>query len=286
MASQAAGIAVIGHANIKPYQLAIAGFREHIQLPLQIYYLNRTSEQNKATARAIHQQHPVLIFALGKSALRFARRMRCDVPIVFTFVLHPPHASNAVHSSEFGIAMSIPPAQQFNRLMTIVPTIQDMAVVYNPKKSKAMVEQAKVAAKHLGIHFIAIPASNQKDAAAGVAEVMPKVDAMWMIPDVTVLTSTTWKQMLHLSLKHSVALIGLAPKYVRSGCLFALSFDSYSIGAQAADMARRLLAGKKVPLQTSPNIAHFTLNQHTAKQLGLYLSPSLLKQVDYLYGET
>jgi len=286
--SQADGIAVISHANIKPYQLAIAGFREQVNLPLHVYDLDNGGEQHGAIALDIRQQQPQLIFALGKSALNFTRHMHFHVPVVFIFVLHPNNGSSGHQNqpSEFGIAMSVAPAQQFKMLINIAPNVKVIGVVYDPKKSAFIIQQAKVAAKKLDIHLVAISAGNQKMAAALIASVMPKVDAMWMIPDVTVLTSTTLKQMLRLSLKYAVALIGLAPKYVRAGCLFALSFDSRAIGSQAGAMAKKILVGKKVANQVPPNRVHFTLNKQAAKQLGLYLPPSLLKKVDHLYGES
>ncbi|MDQ6952973.1 MAG: ABC transporter substrate binding protein [Mariprofundaceae bacterium] len=285
--AQADGIAIISHANIKPYQLAIAGFREQVNLPIHIYHLDNRGEQHSAVALDIAQQQPELIFALGKLALNFTRHIHFHVPVVFIFVLHPnnPSSGHQHQPSEFGIAMSIAPAQQFKMLIDIAPSVKHIAVVYNPKKSASIIQQAKIAAKNLGIHLLAVPADNQKMATSLIASVMPKVDAMWMIPDITVLTSTTFKQMLHLSLKYTVVLIGLAPKYVRAGCLFALSFDSHAIGSQAGAMVKRILAGKKVANQVPPNRVYFTLNKQAAKQLGLYLPTSLLKKVDHLYGE-
>lgn len=279
--SQAAGIAVISHANIKPYQLAIAGFREQVNAPVNEYDLGRSDEQRDVVAAAIRQQHPVLIFALGQSALNFTRSMQFNVPVLFVFVLHPrKHQSS---HQEFCITMSIAPEQQFNMLLNFTSNMKRVGVVYDPQKSDGIIQQAKTSAKALGIHLIAIPVSHQKEAASAIAKMMPNIDAMWMIPDTTVLTSTTFKQMIRLSLRYDVALIGLAPKYVRAGSLFALSFDSRAIGLQAGDMVKKILKGQKVRKQASPRVVKFSLNQQTADRLGLHISPALLKQVNQLY---
>ncbi len=286
--SQGAGIAIISHANIKPYQLAIEGFREQVNAPVNEYYLGRNDEQHDVVAAAIRQQHPMLIFALGQSALNFTRKIELNVPVVFVFVLHPQKYQSS--HQEFCIAMSIAPEQQFNMLLNLTSNMKRVGVVYDPQKSNAMIQQAKTSAKALGIHLIAIPASNQKEAAAAIATMMPNIDAMWMIPDTTVLTSTTFKQMTRLSLRYDVALIGLAPKYVRAGSLFALSFDSRAVGLQAGDMAKKILNGQKVTKKVSPNVVNFALNQQTADRLGLHISPALLKKANHLYpknyGET
>ncbi|MFQ5518949.1 MAG: ABC transporter substrate binding protein, partial [Mariprofundus sp.] len=115
--------------------------------------------------------------------------------------------------------------------------------------------------------------------------IMPVVGAMWMIPDTTVLTSTTLKQMRRLSLTHAVALIGLAPKHVRAGSLFSLSFDSRAIGLQAGDMVKRILKGKKLPTLVAPDEVSFVMNKQTADRLGLHIPASLLKKAAFIYPE-
>jgi len=281
---QAAGIAVLSHADIAPYRLAIAGFRERVDLPVQTYHLGSKNEHRDAVAKAVRQQQPELIFVLGKSALNFTRSMQFGVPVVFVFVLHPNKHQSL--PGEFGITMSIAPEQQFKVLLDIAPGMKRIAVVYDPEKSMLMIRQAQAAARRLGMQLVAMPASNQHDAAIAIADVMPNIDAMWMIPDTTVLTATTYKQMMRLSLQHAVVLIGLAPKYVRSGSLFALSFDSRAIGLQAGDMARRLLKGKTLAQRVSPDVVRFVLNKQTADRLGLYLSATLLKKAAHLYPES
>ncbi|MBN4077181.1 hypothetical protein JYT48_02800 [Mariprofundus ferrooxydans] len=290
---QAAGIAVLSHADITPYRMAIAGFRERVDLSVREYHLGSKNEHRDTVAKAVRQQQPELILVLGKSALNFTRSMQFGVPVVFVFVLHPNSDSNkspnnhqskqARQPGEFGIAMSIEPEQQFKMLLSIAPGMKRIGAVYDPKKSGVVIRQAQAAAKRLGIHLVAMPASNQHDAAAAIADLMANVDAMWMIPDTTVLTSTTFKQMMRLSLRHTVALIGLAPKYVRAGSLFALSFDSRAVGRQAGDMAMRILNGETLAKRVSPDVVRFVLNKQTADRLGLYLSAALLKQAADLY---
>ncbi|MDQ6970911.1 MAG: ABC transporter substrate binding protein [Mariprofundus sp.] len=286
---QAAGIAVLSHADITPYRMAIAGFREHVDLPVHEYHLGSKNEHRDTVAKAVRQQQPELILVLGKSALNFTRSMQFGVPVVFVFVLHPNNDSNKSPSKhprqpgEFGIAMSIEPEQQFKMLLSIAPGMKRIGVVYDPEKSGVVIRQAQAAAKRLRIHLVAMPASNQHDAAIAIADMMANIDAMWMIPDTTVLTSTTFKQMMRLSLQHAVALIGLAPKYVRAGSLFALSFDSRAIGLQAGDMAMRILNGETLAKRMSPEVVRFVLNKQTADRLGLYLSAARLKQAADLY---
>ncbi len=285
---QAAGIAVLSHVDITPYRLAIAGFREQVNVDVQEYHLGRKNEHQAEVQAALQQQKPDLVFAVGKTALNFARKMKHRAPVVFVFVLHPNSSlSNEppTRAVESGITMSIAPGKQFEMLLNIAPEMRRVAVVYDARKSAAMIKQASAAARRLGIELIALPVSDQRGAAYAIADVMPKVDAMWMIPDTTVLTRTTFKQMQRLSLSHGVALIGLAAKYVRAGSLFALSFDSRAMGLQAGDMANRILQGKLLPKLVSPDVLRFVLNKQTADRLALNLSAGLLKKAARVYPD-
>jgi len=285
----AAGIAVISHAGIAPYRAAIEGFRSQLGLPLREYHPGRRNEHLDAIKQAIAVQQPDLILALGKSALAISREINHGVPVVFAFVLHPEQGrlgNHPVPHSESGIAMSIPAKEQFRTLLKFVPDIKNIGVVYDPNKSARLVQEASLAAKQLNLHLVAVTALDHKQAAKAIASTFTKVSAMWMVPDTTVLTSTTFRQMVRLSLTSSVALIGLAPKYVRAGSLFALSFDSKALGVQAGQMAKRILKGRKLPALVAPDAIKLVVNRQTAKRLGLTMSASLLKGVAHSYPDS
>jgi len=280
-ALHADGIAVIAHADIKPYHTAITAFREQVKLPIHEYYLGAKHEYSAEVKTTIRQQEPTLIFALGKSALNFSRETYSDIPIIFAFVLHPE--SPQVQKTESGITMLIEPEQQLKVLFKIKPATKSIAVVYNPAKSAGIIRQVKYAAKKMGVKLVLKPVDNQACAASAIAVVMPEVDAMWMIPDTTVLTSTTLRQMVRLSITYHVVLIGLADKHVRAGSLFALSFDSQAIGSQAGRMVNRMLKGKKTPKLVPPNLFQLTLNTQTANRLGLHIPAALLAKAVNIY---
>jgi len=287
-ALHAAGIAVISHANITPYRIAIEGFRAQIGLPLREYHLGVKNEHLDDVKQAIAAQKPELIFALGTSALSVSREINHGIPVIFAFVLHPEN----VHMPDFktqhresGIAMSIAAKKQFKTLLEIVPGIKNIGVVYDPDKSIALIQEARLAAKALNLNLVAMAVPNQNKAAQEIAETFAKVGAMWMVPDTTVLTSITLRQMIRLSLTHSVALIGLAPKYVRAGSLFSLSFDSRAIGIQAARMAVRMLKGRQLPELVSPDATKLAINRLTARRMGLKIPTRLLKSAAHIYPE-
>jgi len=276
------GIAVISHADIAPYRAAIDGFHQQINLPMEEYHLGK--EADDTLRAAINQQRPDLIFVLGKSALRFARTMQREIPTVVTFVLHP----GILHANESGIAMTIPPKLQLKTLLAMTAAIKTIGAVYDPSKSSDFLAQIQRAADKQNIQLMTIPVTTHSAAAQATNTLMPQVDAMWIIPDTTVLTPTIFRQMVRLSWQYATPLIGLAPKHVRAGCLFALSFDSNAVGKQAARLAQRILHATALPKTEAPKLEspetnRLSINIRTVAKLGIVINPRILRQADQTY---
>jgi len=276
------GIAVISHVDIAPYREAIDGFQQQVRLPMTKYLLNK--HDNTTVRNAIRAQQPNLIFVLGSPALRFARSLQQATPIVLVFVLHP----DPLRTNEAGVAMTVSPALQLKTLLALAPNIQTIGTIYNPKKSASLIRQIKkeTAAHHL--RLLSDPISTHAEAAQSVQRITSEVDAIWIMPDTTALTTTLFQQVIRLAWKHAIPVIGLAPKHVRKGCLFALSFDNRAVGAQAGHLAYHILHHhahhKLTPPQLEPlQTNKLSLNTQTAKILGLHIPPQIMQQASRIY---
>ncbi|MDX8413323.1 MAG: ABC transporter substrate binding protein [Mariprofundales bacterium] len=276
------GIAVISHVDIAPYRAAIDGFQQQVHLPMTRYLLNKSD--NTTVRDTIHAQQPDLIFVLGRPALKFARTLQQATPIVLVFVLHP----EPLRTNEAGVAMTVAPALQLKTLLALSPNIQTIGTTYNPKKSASLITQIKKETAAHNIQLLSDPISTHAEAAQSVQRITSKVDAIWIMPDTTALTTTLFQQMIRLSWQHAIPVIGLAPKHVRKGCLFALSFDNRAVGTQAGHLANHILHHhahhKRTPPQLEPlQTNRLSLNTQTAKILGLHIPPQIMKQASRIY---
>ncbi|MDQ6963657.1 MAG: ABC transporter substrate binding protein [Mariprofundales bacterium] len=278
----ASGIAVISHLDIAPYRTAIAAFRQQVDLPVTEYLL--TTESRATLRKRVAAQHPELIFVLGTPALKFTRTLKQRAPTVMAFVLHP----EPLQSNEAGIAMTINPTLQLQTLLTITPNIHTIGAIYNPKKSASFIAQIKKATDKQHLRLLSRAVTTHSAAAEADREIVPQVDALWIIPDTTSLTKTLFQQVVRLALKNSIPIIGLAAKHVRAGCLFAVTFDNRAVGEQAGRLAHRLLHEDELdsrqvaqlePLQRS----RLSINTQAADLLGIEIPQRVLREADQLY---
>ena len=104
------------------------------------------------------------------------------------------------------------------------------------------------------------------------------IDALWLVPDETVLSQAVVQQMLLLSYRWKIPLLGLSDRHAQMGALFALSFASgEDIGRQAGELAQAILAGRPVTdvPYTNARKLYLTVNLKAAQKLGLEVPPAI-----------
>ncbi|MEE9614808.1 MAG: ABC transporter substrate binding protein [Thermodesulfobacteriota bacterium] len=291
--SLAADITAIKSLDIKPYRSAITGFKSTVSAKVTEYVIrhkNSKGETEEELIFLIRDGESELIFTLGTDALDLIQKEFHDIPVVFTFVLNPNGVMgrdwDSSRSNFHGISMNVPPDKQLDVLKKVMPGVKRVGVVYDPSKTKELIDTALKAAEELGLHLVANKVSTGTEAIDAVNLMAGRVDALWMVPDTTVTTPASIDYMLRFSKKRSIPIIGISEKYVKNGALFALSFDSEDVGRQAGEIAEVLLSGKKLGGATrlySPRTLKLSINIATAKNMGIRIPKKLVRTADRVY---
>lgn len=283
-------IVIVKSNDIAPYRAAVKGFKSTINAEVNEFVLDKRSDK-RAKRKFIKKdkKNRNLIFTLGTDAFVAARANHPDTPIVFAFILNPDsalqRAVNNSYSNVAGITMTIPPAIQFKTLLEADPSITRIGVVYDPSKTGKLIDEAKKAARKLGIELVDKPIETRPESINAIDEMRGMVDAIWMAPDTTAITRESSEYMLLFSIKYNVPLIGISDKYVKNGALFAFSFDSEDMGRQAGELAKKMLSGEKVRNVSfyGPRTFRLSMNLNIAKKLGLNIPKQLIKKADKVY---
>jgi putative ABC transport system substrate-binding protein len=105
------------------------------------------------------------------------------------------------------------------------------------------------------------------------------IDALWIVPDETVLSQAVVQEMLLFSYRRKIPLLGVSDRHAQMGALFALSFASgEDIGRQAGELAQAILGGRAAADVPSTNARKLflTVNLKAAQKLGLEVPPAIL----------
>ena len=279
-------IAVLKSSDIAAYNQTVAGLRAEFKeaATLTVYDLVGDVAHGKKLAMKIRASDAALVIAVGLKAALAAKMDVVDIPVIYCMVLdaekYDLRASNVT-----GISLRVPIERQFSMIQTLVPKLKRLGVLYDPEKTRPLIEEARHVAARLGLVLVDHQVHGEKDLPAAIRAVLSNVDGLWLVPDSTVLTVESIRFLLGTALEANVPVIGFSPEFVRNGALAGLSIHPQDIGRQAAIMAQKILArsDRAVSATVPPERIRLSVNLKTAKYLGLTLPPDIVGRADELY---
>jgi putative ABC transport system substrate-binding protein len=283
-------IVVLQTSQAAPYEKSLEGFMATALTPalikgqksiesdtVEIVLLNRQKRGADLAAEVLARQ-PDLVLALGRKALLRAIDLPESLPIIY--LLAPDGGSLSQGQDNIsGIEMEIPPARQLAAFIEILPNIKRLGLIYDPAKSKEVVEEARLIAQLNGIELIAEEAGSAQQISGLLADLKGRVDAFWMLPDSTVTNPNTLDALLLFSFENQVPLLTFADKYLAAGATVSVTFDLYDMGVQAGRMAQKVLehpTHETVSAAEHPEKVNLNLNHKIAAKLGIVVNTASL----------
>jgi ABC-type uncharacterized transport system substrate-binding protein len=267
-----ARVAILLSARVEEYDEAVRGLRGAIPgQAVTVYDMDGDVERGRKLLDEIDSKlKPDLIFAVGIWALRAVVSRPPSAPVVYAMVLNPSSVISPDARSITGASLNVPVEQQiwlFKQLR-----VKRIGVVFNQARTGYLVRRAQALARDEGIELVTREVNAPKEAIGAIDSFQDGVDALWLVPDETVLSQTVVQHMLLLSYRRKLPLLGVSDRHAQMGALFAMSFASgEDIGRQAGELAQAILGGRAVSdvPYTSARKVYLTLNLKTAQKLGL-----------------
>lgn len=282
--SLATEIAILKSSSIGAYDQAIEGFKS--TAPSGTIYaeydLQGDLDQGRKLAKKIRASEASLVVAVGLKAALAAKLEIVDVPIVYMMILDPSkHNLNAPNMT--GTLLEIPAERQFKILRAFLPNLRRLGILSNSSYTAKLKDTAAQAAAN-SFQLQEFPVVSEKDVPHQLRSLLAGVDALWLVPDSTVLTNESIGFILESSLAKRVPVIGFSPEFTRLGALLSLSVSYGEVGRETGVLAKRILDGdRKLPAKPIPiERLKITVNLKTARFLGVEFP----KDVNHLIDET
>jgi putative ABC transport system substrate-binding protein len=276
-------IAILNSSSISAYDQAIKGFKA--TGPSGAIYTEYDLEgdlaQGKALARKIRASEASLVVAVGLKAALAARVEIIDVPIVYMMILDPSkHPLNAPNIT--GTLMEIPAERQFKILRSFLPNIHQLGVLSNSHSGIRTFPEAEAWASAHGFQLKQFPVEGEKDVPQQLRALLSTTEALWLVPDSTVLTNESIGFILESSMARRVPVVGFSAEFTRLGALMSLSVSYGEVGRETGRLAKRILDGDlKLPAKPVPiERLKITVNLKTARFLGIEFPKGLNHLID------
>ena len=273
-------VIVIQSQPIAAYNEAIKGFEEackrnNISIA-GIYDLKGDIDEGKRVIKNIKDDklRPDLILAVGILATTLVKEQFTDIPIIFCMVINHERF-NLEGANVTGISSEASTRDQFAVLKELLGTQRNVGVIYDPMKTGRIVSEADLVAKRFEFNLLKAEVESESEVASALTGMVNKIDALWIVPDGTVVTKESLEIILKMSLKHHLPVFCTSSAIVKAGALVSISPDYRQTGIQAAQLAQTLLNNSTVISLgvKQPDKLKVTLNTQTAGTIRVDISP-------------
>jgi putative tryptophan/tyrosine transport system substrate-binding protein len=277
-------VAVLKSSSIPAFEQATAAIlaglaRDPLQPEILTFDLEGDVANGAAALAKIHDADARLVIAVGSLATSVALDDPAPLPTVFSMVLYPRQSGFLGRAGRHvtGASLDVPPEVPFAYLRRLLPGLKRVGVLYSPSETGGVVAEARRAAREQGIELVAQPVEDPAAAVPALAELSPRVDAVWAVADSHVFGPHTTSALILEALHAGKPLFGLSVSQVRAGAIAALATDSEDVGRQTADLAARALHGADPSslAMTRPTRVRLVLNLRVARNLGIDVSGDL-----------
>jgi putative tryptophan/tyrosine transport system substrate-binding protein len=283
--ARAQDIVILKSHDLEPFNQAMAGFVAACPMHITEYDLRGTKKEESSIIRRLTAAKPRLIVAIGPLAAQVAREHLRDVPMIFVMVSNPPkHGLQGANLA--GVSLDIPVQLQLARYKALVPTLKTLGVIYDPTKTGTMVTEARGTVATLGLQLLTAPVSTPKEVPAAMRSLLGKIEALWMVPDDTVVTPESFKFLLLTAFENNLPFVTVSDIFVEAGALASLSPDYTDVGRQGCQLATDLASGRLRPAEVMvvpPAKVNLAINLKTASKIGLTLPPEIIQSANKVY---
>jgi putative ABC transport system substrate-binding protein len=279
-------IAILRSSDLKAYNDAIEGFKTTAPggATYTEYDLRGDLERGKQLARKLRASDSALVVAVGLKAALAAKLEIVDIPVLYMMILDPlKHRLTADNMT--GVLLEIPTDRQFKIMRTFLPTLRRIGMMYDPDKSAPKLKEAASRASTYEFRLQGFPVEHEKDVPQQLRTLLSESEALWLIPDSTVLTDESIRFILESAVAKQVPVIGFSSEFTRLGALLSMSIDYGEVGREAGLLAKRIVNGEqRLPLNPiSVQRVTITVNQKTARYLGVTIPKDLDSLIDETY---
>lgn len=286
--SYAEEVAILKSADIGAYSEAIDAFKGALPSSFKVtleYNLQGDMAKGRNLARRIRASDANVVLAVGLKAALAAKLEILDIPVIVCLVLDPEKYGLPT-SNMVGLSLNIPFEKHLKPLQTLAPKVSRIGVLFDPQKTNGLHDELQREAKALGITIVSKEVNGEQEVSKAFKAIESTIDALWLLPDSTVLTENTLDFLISATLEANIPVVAFSAGLVQSGAVVGVYMNYADIGRQAARLSTRLVSetppailGAIVP----PDHLQQAINRKSGIYLGFQLTSTVLRQFDEQY---
>lgn len=216
------------------------------------HYENAKSNENyaKQIAEAFKDKNPDLIVSIGSTVTEAIKEKFDKTPIVFLAVSNAERlgycdAQGNPKANLTGVIDSQLFEEQLDFVKKYYTEVEKTGIIYTSgdKLSEFLVDYFKFYATSYGIDIYTVAIKKADDVSVAIGNILPKVDAMTLIPDNIV--DMRAKEIVEAAKAVNKVTFGSTAAHKQAGAEVSVERDFTLVGEKAAELAKSILVDKK-----------------------------------------
>ena len=229
--------------------------------------------------RTIRREDPDMIHCIGSNAYSLARPYVRTRKVTFSAIINYRRLPlDYVH----GVSSEPSLAAQVYFFRYFFPEIRRIGIPYSKVFSGEVITVAQREAPAFGLELVTAPIKHRRHTRKTVAELLPKVDALWLLRDKMVAQDLALaRDILKMAEAAGKPVFSYQDPYISEGTTLTIVADIATMINQVVDLIDDLIMKRDVvtPYQ-SPSGTYIVLNRKKVEQYGLKLNQKALASVN------
>jgi putative ABC transport system substrate-binding protein len=266
-------VAVLVSKDVRPYVEAVEGMSlvltENTNAKVQAFSLEKFKGKSRdVLVQSLMGEKFDLFVTVGPEAVRLASEDAAfeKIPWLYSMVLNPPALSGRAETA-CGVPLDIPAKRQIEMIAQGLTDVKRLGLLFDPRYNSEFFTKAAAEAASLNVKITPLKVSSKKDIPVVLKQYWENIDALWLIPDQTVISESIVQYIIKEALFKKTPVIGYNRFFYESGAALAFVFDYEELGRQTGRLAANMLTGK-VCEKESPSF-HVWLNLRVIDKLGV-----------------
>ncbi len=228
----------------------------------------------------LFDKNPDVIYCIGSKAYQLAYKLARKKNIVFSLVIN--WRRHPIGKGTYGISNELLQGAQLMMYRYFFQDINKIGILYSRKYNEEWFDVAVESAKDVGIKIIGKSISKPSKIESSLNKLLPKVDALWLIPDPMVIYDIESVNKLFEQCKAAGKPIYTYDKaFADLGATLIMSADIPTMISQSAGIVSSLQEDQGIEEKVqNPAGSHIIINMKKVEEYGLNLNIDALDSVN------
>jgi putative ABC transport system substrate-binding protein len=222
--------------------------------------------------------NPLIIYAIGSKA--YNQVIDTNKPLIFSSMIN--WRRFAITADTYGVALELPAEMQLFMYSYLFPDIHTLGVLYSKSHNSQWFELAVTQAEEVGLSLYGKAVANASEVSSALKQLLPKIDALWLISDPIVLhNSAQVQQIFDITATVKKPIFAYNTLFTKYGAVLTVAADLPTMGRQAADLAQSILEKQLIDTKIQlPAGSRITLNLKKVREYNININHSALSSVE------